>query len=265
MDHYSLPMSYEIPKEDSYHALFSSPLLALIEFLKYLFLSVGLFAYPLMQFSLFFRTSLVRNDGSLDTSSSVEFDSGNQDKVPDMEIMLCPNQVQEYETDPMDWSIGVFTYLSCLIKPRSVGSVRLSSTNPRDRPIVDVNYLSHPDDLSAFRSAARFVEHLAEDVQKSGYPLGNARHPRTTDVSEEEFDNFIRKNVRSAYHYSSTCRMAPLDDLRPGVVDDELRVHGIGGLRVCDTSIFTETLATHTMAPAVVVAEKCADLIKASH
>ncbi|KAJ7504323.1 glucose-methanol-choline oxidoreductase, partial [Mycena galericulata] len=63
-------------------------------------------------------------------------------------------------------------------------------------------------------------------------------------------------------HYTSTCRMVPEDDPHPGVVDDDLKVHGIDGLRVCDCSIFPDILSTHPMAGAVVVAEKCADLLK---
>jgi choline dehydrogenase len=56
--------------------------------------------------------------------------------------------------------------------------------------------------------------------------------------------------------------MAPEDDVRPGVVDDELRVHGVEGLRIADASIFPDVIATHLQAPVVMVAEKCADMIK---
>lgn len=80
--------------------------------------------------------------------------------------------------------------------------------------------------------------------------------------SDADVDNYIHSNIRTSYHYSCTCCMAPEDDERPGVVDDELKVYGIKGLRICDASIFPEIVSTHTMAPAAMVAEKCADLIK---
>ncbi|KZO97716.1 GMC oxidoreductase, partial [Calocera viscosa TUFC12733] len=67
-------------------------------------------------------------------------------------------------------------------------------------------------------------------------------------------------------HYSSTCRMAPEegDPDGPGVVDDELRVHGVESLRVADASIFPKILSVHLQAPVVMVGEKCPDMIKRS-
>ncbi|KIJ66623.1 hypothetical protein HYDPIDRAFT_151307 [Hydnomerulius pinastri MD-312] len=62
-------------------------------------------------------------------------------------------------------------------------------------------------------------------------------------------------------HYSSSCRMAPMDDPLPGVVDDELRVHGIANLRIADASIFPTVPSTHPQALVYAVAEKCADMI----
>lgn len=79
----------------------------------------------------------------------------------------------------------------------------------------------------------------------------------------EELDKFIRHRIRTTFHYASTCRMALENDQNPGVVDDELRVYGVQGLRVynCDTSIFPQIVSGHLQAPAVMVAEKCADLM----
>ncbi|KAJ2970623.1 hypothetical protein NUW54_g12689 [Trametes sanguinea] len=94
-----------------------------------------------------------------------------------------------------------------------------------------------------------------------GAPIQDLIVPDGT--SDEELDRFIRKNVRDSFHYTSTCRMgAQSHGERPSVVDTKLRVHGVYGLRVCDTSIFPEILGTHTMAPVVAVAEKCADMMK---
>lgn len=81
----------------------------------------------------------------------------------------------------------------------------------------------------------------------------------TTDA---DLDQFITEWARTTYHYTSTCRMAPEDDENPGVVDDELFVHGIQKLRIADSSVFPQIIATHLQAPSVMVAEKCAELLK---
>lgn len=81
-------------------------------------------------------------------------------------------------------------------------------------------------------------------------------------TSDADLDAFIKEWGRTTYHYSSSCRMAPEDDTIPGVVNDELQVHGVRGLRVADSSIFPQIPATHLQAPSVMVAEKCAELIK---
>lgn len=232
------------------------------ELLKYLILGTGVLAYPFMQISLFICTVFLNDKDEIDTSRAAEADRGNPEKIPDVEIMLCPHHARDSPADPAESKSGVFSFLVALIQPRSVGSVRLASTDPQDRAKVELNYLDHPDDVTTLKKGVRFVERLADEVRRQGYPLGQMRNPSATSP---EFDAFLRANIRSAYHFTSTCRMAPLSDSRPGVVDDELGVHGVSGLRICDTSVFTEPLATHTMAPAVVVAEKLADILKLRH
>jgi len=112
------------------------------------------------------------------------------------------------------------------------------------------------------RTALRLALRIAEQMRSQGYAMKNLRVPMSD--SDEDFDEYIRARIQTSFHYTSTCRMAPEDDPHPGVVDGELKVHGIDGLRICDTSIFPDITSAHTMAPAVVVAEKCADMIKKS-
>jgi len=81
----------------------------------------------------------------------------------------------------------------------------------------------------------------------------------------EEMDKFIWHRARPTFHFSCTCRMAPEHDPQaPGVVDDKLRVHGVSNLRVCDTSVFPQIISSHLQAPAVMIAERCADFIRHS-
>ena len=103
---------------------------------------------------------------------------------------------------------------------------------------------------------------LGERMRESGFPLGKGLTVPESD-GQEDVDKYIRKWGRPTYHYAGTCRMAKVDE--GGVVDDELRVHGVKGLRICDASIFPQIISAHLQAPVVMVAERCADMIKASY
>ena len=98
---------------------------------------------------------------------------------------------------------------------------------------------------------------LSRVVRRQGYPLRNLNVPKSE--GDQDLDDFIRANVKSTFHYSSSCRMAPEDE--GGVVDDMLRVHGISGLRIADASVFPTIPATHLQAPTVMVGERCADFL----
>ena len=126
---------------------------------------------------------------------------------------------------------------------------------------MDLGFFTDPQDIVVLREGLRFALKLAHQMTLEGYPLKPIPSQHPVSESDEDMDNYIRENLRSCLHYSSTCRMAPEDDPNPGVVDDELRVHGIEGLRIADTSIFPDIVSVHTMAGAVVVAEKCAQMI----
>jgi choline dehydrogenase len=161
-----------------------------------------------------------------------------------------------------DKSKGVYSFLSVLLHPKSKGFVRLTSRDPTARLHIDLNYLSDPSDFGPLRASLRLTLRIRENMRALGYPLQDWEGPAGED--DQALDNFIRRpeRNRSTYHYSSTCRMAPEDDKDGGgVVDDELKVHGVKGLRVADSSIFPWVLGAHLQAPTVAVAEKCADMI----
>lgn len=149
------------------------------------------------------------------------------------------------------------------LRPHSHGTIRLRTSDPLDQPLVDLGFLSDPRDRPTMRAAVRLGMRLADEMRATGYALTDLRTPRST--ADADVDAFVAKQNVTCLHYSSTCRMAPLDDPDgPGVVDDELRVHGVANLRVCDASIFPQVPAAHLQAPVVVVAEKCAAMIKAA-
>ena len=139
----------------------------------------------------------------------------------------------------------------------------MTSSDPLSPPRVNLNFLADPRDRDTLRAGLRLCMRIARTMEKDGYPVGYFRAPNAVD--DESLDELIKSQSSSFLHYSSTCRMAPRDDPEgPGVVDDELRVHGIPNLRIADASAFPQVPAAHLQAPVVVVAERCADLIKAA-
>ncbi|TEY62499.1 hypothetical protein BOTCAL_0161g00160 [Botryotinia calthae] len=140
----------------------------------------------------------------------------------------------------------IFCVLATILQPKSHGTVRLASSNPHDKPKADFGILSDDSDYTIARSAVRLTLSIADKTKASGFPLlRNITFPAekqevdAQNNTTEEMDKFIRKRIRTTFHYASTCRMAPEHDPKaPGVVDDELKVYGVLGLRVCDTSIF---------------------------
>ncbi|KAA1477203.1 GMC oxidoreductase [Dentipellis sp. KUC8613] len=153
-----------------------------------------------------------------------------------------------------------------LLRPTSVGTVSLKSTNPFDAPVIHANYLSTQHDIDVLVRGMRVLMRIADAP-----PLGNIidRAAKSdhdfghylSDASDEEVETYVRSNLSTLYHPTSTARMAPLS--KGGVVDPKLRVYGIQGLRVADASIFPEIVAGHTAATAIAIGEKAADLIKA--
>ncbi|KAF8189769.1 hypothetical protein K438DRAFT_1832072 [Mycena galopus ATCC 62051] len=145
-----------------------------------------------------------------------------------------------------------------ILASTSVGSVRLVSRDPHARPTVDLGFLSNPEDFVPFRRGVTLSIRLAQEVRRQGYEMKDFQVPASEQ--DVDVDKFVRATIRTSYHYASSCRMGRRED--GGVVNDNLEVYGIRGLRVCDASVFPCITSRHTMTPVIVVAEKCADLMK---
>lgn len=165
--------------------------------------------------------------------------------------------------EPFDQTEGKFSTLAVILRPQSTGNVRIVSSDTDEPASIDLATLTDPHDWDVMRTAVRLSVALFKEMRAAGHQISGYRVPASD--SDADIDAHIKRYARTTYHYSSTCRMAPEDDPKPGVVDDELRVHGLRGLRIADSSIFPQIPATHLQAPAVMVAEKCAAMIRASH
>ncbi|KAK0229807.1 aryl-alcohol oxidase precursor, partial [Armillaria nabsnona] len=137
--------------------------------------------------------------------------------------------------------------------PLSRGNVTINSTNPLDSPLINPNYLSHPQDLAimqyAVESATKFVTAAAWD----DYILG---------VTANNTENDLRNGIGSVFHPVGTASMSPAD-ASWGVVNPDLKLKGAKGVRIVDASVLPLVPAGHTQVPVYIIAERAADLIKA--
>jgi choline dehydrogenase-like flavoprotein len=149
-----------------------------------------------------------------------------------------------------------------LLKPQSRGTITLRSDNPKDKPIIDPAYLT--DDAGADRAALMVGLRMCADIAKSAALKGIvgkvARPLGATDLDDDTLERALNSLSHTLYHPVGTCRMGSDD---ASVVDPELRVRGVEGLRVADASVMPTIIRGHTHAPSVLIGEKVADLIRA--
>ena len=145
------------------------------------------------------------------------------------------------------------------MRSKSRGSVTLRSPDPHDKPIIRFNYLSHPDDWAEMRACVRLTREIF--AQPAFAPFrGRELAPGSNVTSDEAIDAFVAAKVESAYHPSCTCKIGAADDPM-AVVDSELRVIGIGRLRVVDSSVMPSITTGNLNAPTIMIGEKGADHI----
>ena len=149
-----------------------------------------------------------------------------------------------------------FTILPTLLHPRSRGTVSLASSNPKDAPIIQPNFLQEKDDLDQLVSGGKLVFKLMNDEALKKHKLRDGL-PINRD-SEDFLIDHIKKTLETVYHPVGTCKMG-IDNM--AVVDPLLKVHGISKLRVVDASIMPKIVSGNTNAPVYMIAEKAAEMI----
>jgi choline dehydrogenase len=177
--------------------------------------------------------------------------------APDLQYHFGPTYFMRHGFDNPEEGRG-FSIGATQLRPESRGEVRLASADPFDDPAIDPDYLDAQADLDALVDGVRRAREIAraepfDDVR------GDEVWPGEDRTTDEEIAEHVRETAHTVYHPVGTCRMGDGDD---AVVDDELRVHGIEGLRVVDASIMPTITGGNTNAPTVAIAERAADLLR---
>jgi choline dehydrogenase len=149
---------------------------------------------------------------------------------------------------------------ACQLRPRSRGRISLASNRAGDKPRIEANYLGDAEgfDLKMTVECARVSREIL--AQKAFDPYRGAPiFPARRDLSDAELAEFVRAKAETVYHPIGTCRMGSDD---ASVVDPELRVRGVEGLRVIDASVMPTLIGGNTNAPTIMIAERAADLIR---
>ena len=152
---------------------------------------------------------------------------------------------------------SAFTMSICNLRPESRGEVTINSADPTQLPKIIPNYLSTEGDRKIAIESIKVARKIAEADSLKKHIL-DEYVPGQSFISDEELLEAAKNNSQSIYHPVGTCKMG---DDENSVVDEQLKVHGISGLRVVDASIMPELVSGNTNAPTMMIAEKAAEMI----
>ena len=151
-----------------------------------------------------------------------------------------------------------FTFGATLLHPYSRGEIRLRSSNPLDAPSIRANYFADSRDMDVLLEGVKLSRTLAATKAFSRY-RGAELHPGPEAKDDRALRAHVAGFTETLYHPVGTCKMG---QDAAAVVDSELRVHGVEGLRVVDASIMPTVIGGNTNAPTIMIAEKAAEMIK---
>ncbi|RDV24627.1 choline dehydrogenase [Alteromonas aestuariivivens] len=228
------------------HEGYAVALSALPQYIKasfdYLFGRKGIFSSNIAEGGGFVRSSLAENG-------------------PDIQFHFLPAKLREHGRRSV-FGYGFGLHVCCLY-PKSRGSITLQSNHPADHPLIDPNYLAEEDDCKVMIEGVRLARQILNSPSFAPF-RGKERLPGAQAETDEQILDFIRARSETIYHPIGTCKMGADNDPM-AVVDNQLRVRGVSGLRVVDASVMPSLLGGNTNAPTAMIAERAADFIKASH
>ena len=235
-DHLQLRLIYQVSNVRTLNQVANSHLGKLGMGLRYLYDRSGPLAMAPSQLGAFVR-------------------SHPEQPTPNLQYHVQPLSLDRFG-EPLH-RFAAFTASVCNLRPLSRGRVDIRSANPADAPVIDPNYLSAPEDLRVAAQAIRLTRQIAQAPALAAFAPVEYLPGAALDT-EEQLQQAAGQIGTTIFHPVGTCRMGsgPLD-----VVDAQLRVHGVAGLRIADASIMPQITSGNTCSPTLMIGEKAAQLI----
>lgn len=244
-DHAGAPMSWKLRNEnDSLNQQLRFPNVVFAA-VRYLFKRRGVMAMPAASVGIF-------------------ADSSGEGGRPDLQFHCLPvtgDVKAEIENGAL--SLDPFPGLTIMpypTRPRSRGRVQINSPDPGALPSIKMNWFSDPQDLQVLLRGMRMAQNII-DTEPLASHVASRVYPGPKDDSDDAFIDFVRSLSHTGYHPVGSCRMGSDD---ASVVDCDLRVRGVDGLRVVDGSVIPSVISGNTNAPIIMIAEKISDSIRAA-
>jgi choline dehydrogenase len=205
--------------------------------LRYLFTRSGPGVSNIAEAGAFVRTSLAR------------------DSRPDVQLHFVPAQLDDHGRNRLTGH--GFTVHACTLRPLSRGYVTLRSARPDDPPLIHAGYLTEARDLDVLLEGVHWSRAIIREQPLAQF-RGSEVFPGDAIAERSDLVQVLRHKAETIYHPVGTCRMGSDSD---SVVDCDLRVRGIQGLRVVDASVMPKLIGGNTNAPTIMIAEKAADAL----
>ena len=175
---------------------------------------------------------------------------------PDVKCSISPFSAERPQDGLHRWS--GFTIIAYQLRPESRGQIKLKSANPADPPAVYPNYLTAETDQRTIVAGLKLCRRLLASPRLERF-VESEFQPGPAVESDEQLLDYVRRRGGTVYHPTSTCKMG---DDPMAVVDPELRVHGIDGLRIADASIMPTVVSGNTNAATIMIGERAADMVR---
>ena len=178
--------------------------------------------------------------------------------APDIQLHFLPVMVVDHGRTEMrkdGYSLHV-----CTLRPESRGTIRLKSSDPKEHPLIDANYLAERRDLDTLIDGVKMGRDIFAQAGLDPYRAEEFQ-PGAAVKTDAELEQWIRAKCETIYHPVGTCKMGPSSDPM-AVVDNRCRVHGLVGLRVVDASVMPTLVGGNTNAPTIMIAERVAGFMQ---
>ena len=193
---------------------------------------------------------IAETGGFLSTSSGLS--------APDIQLHFLPVLVVDHGRTKMKkngYSLHV-----CTLRPESTGTIRLKSSDPREHPLIDANYLAERKDLDTLIKGVKIGREIFAQSGLDPYRADEFQ-PGAAVKTDAEIEQWVRAKCETIYHPVGTCKMGQDNDPM-AVVDNQCRVRGLEGLRVVDASVMPTLIGGNTNAPTIMIAERVAALMQ---